>query len=293
MAADGSRNNPGLEASVTAGGATEGAPALGGAASNSRGARWLICGGLVGGLLSWGLVESFHDHFQIPVELRERVGVPADLQRRYESGEIDGGQVMGETLSRMNPTTLQTDMAAATKRVRLQNVVLSLGLVGLACGSLLGLFAGLAGRSARGAAAGLVLGAILGGAFGVVGGWLAVALDNALKHSPYLNPSKRTILTQALAFGSIGMAVGLAAGILRGRAAQLWRPVGAAVVGGVAAAFVYVLLADLAFSVQQTDLAVPDERSGRLCWTLSAGVLMGVMLGIALSPRKAARTRQL
>jgi hypothetical protein len=237
------------------------------------------------------LVESFHDHFQIPAELRERVGVPADLQRRYESGEIDGGQVMGETLSRMDPTRLQADMVAGTKRVRLQNIVLSLGLVGLACGSLLGLFAGLAGRSARGAAAGLVMGAVLGGAFGVAGGWLAVALDNALKHSPYLNPSTRMILTQALAFGSIGMAVGLAAGILRGRAAELWRPAGAAVVGGVAAAFVYVLLADLAYSVQQTNLAVPDERWSRLFWTLPAGVLMGVMLGIALSPRNGGSNR--
>lgn len=222
-------------------------------------------------------IDRLGDTFQLPAELTAQVGISPELQARFDSGELSGGEVMGLGMAEQDPD-LQSKVNAANRSNYIWNTALSWAIVGLLAAGFFGFAAGFVQRSPGQMLLGLSAGAVLGAGLGAAAGRVAVWTEDLLARSAGLDQMVRTMGMHAAGWTVVDIAVGLAVG-LANRTAGTLQYVAAAVTGGVISACVFSLTAAVVFSADNADLPVPDGTGNRMLWTGLCTLLMAVMLG--------------
>jgi hypothetical protein len=223
--------------------------------------RLAVVVGLVASLAAWGLIEQFDGYIKLP------------------EGTVPTGAA---AMSMMGNAEKTREVANLISQIEYRNILLAIGLTGAAFAGLFGLGEGLARRSAGRAIIGLIAGAVLGGALGTLGGgvlqWVngrMVMMEVAIMY--------RTLTMHAIAWGLIGLAVGLATSLPGRQLRTIALTSLLALMGGVLAAVLFIPVSTLLVFMTSAnqDLAIPDGTWGRLCWTALAGIAIGLLLGLA------------
>jgi len=213
----------------------------------------LVIAGLVAGGIGWWLVNRYEQPFAPPEEQQKLAGkrmatIPLTAEEDARLAELD---------------SLQERKNAAANTAAL----------GLSLAAVVGLAAGLVGRSAAAAFAGLLGGAVAGAAFGAGGGWLAALVYQQLKIGLGLDRSYAAVASHAVTWVSLGIAAAFAAwpGV-RKAGVSLGRTAGAATIGALIAAALYPVVAAVAFAMNNSDLILPSGEWNRLAWIETAAV---------------------
>ncbi len=261
----------------------------GGARNEPRRAVFFLIAAVAATAVAGIAVDRFGQTFQLPDELTAQIGISPELQARFESGELSGGEVMGLGMAEQDPE-LQLKVNEANRLTYVRNAALSWAIVGLLAAAVFGCAAGCARRSLPHVLLGLFAGTALGAGLGAAAGWAAVWTEDLLARSTNLDPMVRTMGMHAAGWAIIGIAVGIAVGMAT-RAADTLQSVAAAVVGAVISAVVFSLTAAVLFSGDNADLPVPEGTGNRVLWAGLGTVLMALMLSrVSAAEKKPATT---
>jgi hypothetical protein len=226
--------------------------ARGGARSRSTG--WLVMlGGLLSGLLAFGLGELLHK--RIPTER-----VPRDL--------------MGTKIMVPSPETVKV---SAT-----MNAALAFGALGLCLAGSLGIIGGLVRRSASSPVKGGLVGAVLGLALGAGAsvGLIPLAMEAQLDYPDY--DLILSLATHAAIWGLTGASAGVAFAIGLGERRLIGGALMAGLVGAVVGAVVFELIGGAFFGLAETGKPIsatwPTRFLARLLVTLgTAGAVAAIL----------------
>ncbi len=233
--------------------------------SQSRRTAWLlVLGGLLSGLLAFGLGEPLYK--VIPPEL-----VPRDL--------------MGNKI--LIPSQ-ETQGVAATK-----NAALAFGVLGLCLAGSLGVVGGLARRpassSARGGLVGAVLGLVLGA--GATIGVLPFAIRARLDYPE--NELILSLASHALIWGLLGASAGLAFAVGLGERRLIGRAFMAGLAGAVLGAVTFELIGGTFFGLAETTHPISatwlTRLMARLLVTVGTATTVAMMRMDETSSRRATR----
>ncbi len=233
--------------------------------SQSRRTAWLlVLGGLLSGLLAFGLGEPLYK--VIPPEL-----VPRDL--------------MGNKI--LIPSQ-ETQGVAATK-----NAALAFGVLGLCLAGSLGVVGGLARRpassSARGGLVGAVLGLVLGA--GATIGVLPFAIRAQLDYPE--NELILSLASHALIWGLLGASAGLAFAVGLGERRLIGRAFMAGLAGAVLGAVTFELIGGTFFGLAETTHPISatwlTRLMARLLVTVGTATTVAMMRMDETSSRRATR----
>ncbi len=223
----------------------------------------LLLSALVGGALTWFLLQNSYPMFDIPEELLERT---------------KGAR---ETL----PPELQAAFKEAYQRVDSNHAIVVSGILRALLASLLAVGEGIARRSLRTAVSGAVLGILVGGILGGLAGLAGFLLDNYLESFPGLSKLARTLCVQGVLLGGLGAAVGLAFGALTRRTSATLTCLAYGLLGGGLAALIWPVCAALVLPTMDPDCTIPSQGSVRLLWIAVVSVAFGLLIPEALRPR--------
>jgi hypothetical protein len=214
--------------------------------------RWLaVLGGLLAGLLSFGIGEAIYEI--IPAET---VAV-----------NLHGSNMM--VVGRATSTV-------ATAR----NGALTFGVLGLCLGGCLGLVGGLARRSTSGAVTGGIFGSVLGMALGAGVSLAVLPRFVAMRLDYFEYDLIISLVMHALIWGSLGAAAGLAYAVGLGELRLSGRTTTAGLVGGVLGALAFELIGAVFFAAAETDEPISETWPTRLMARLF--VTVGTAAAIAL-----------
>lgn len=222
----------------------------------------LLVAASLGVVLAWGLLLACEDFFK----MRSLVTISEETQRKIDSGELDGGAVMGAIMRENDLGELARKASEETPAVALKNNTLALAVLGLAVCGLFGLTLGIARKSTGDALVGLLLGSILGAILGAGGAQAGTFVEGRLKPMQFVAPEIQTVLMHATTWISVGIAVGATIGFHSRRPRALVRAVVAGMLGGALAACLYSPTAALLFPLDQAELLVPAGNANRLYW---------------------------
>ena len=231
-------------------------------ADRSLGIR-LVCVGLVGGILSGGLVERFGAVFQVPPQIKARAEAAGATEEEFQLFNTE------------------------RKRVEYQNTALAYALIGSTLG---GLLAGAVGavRSRVALASGLVVGSLLGGLFGAAGGYISLFVAGQLDHSwKVLDATHRGMMMQAVAWCTIGVGIGLAARFPADRPSVIARTTAMMCGTALLSAILFIPLAAIVLPLSKADRAVPPDAAGRILWAILGCALISA--GLAASCRNSGK----
>jgi hypothetical protein len=222
----------------------------------------LLCAGLVAGAIAWGLVELGHDTF-----------------KRETLPPAEGASVMNPLL---DPATVEI-----ARQTDLKNGLLSMALLGSSAGACLALAAALAsGRFTAGKGIVAVgIGAVAGAAFGALGAYAAFTVRDVLPKQVDVSPTTLTYVAQGVAWGILGLGIGLAVSVSSPRAKVFAANAGVGALAGVLAALVYQAASALLLPAENTARIIPESMPARALWAVLSCAIIGLVLG-ALSTGK-------
>lgn len=223
---------------------------------------WALGAGLSAALSSWLLIEATVDSFK-----------PKGMTTQH------GAQTF------LIPDAAERDKAAS------RNAALAMGLSGAVVGLGFGLAGAASRRAATGAAFAAIVGLVLGAAAAAGTALAAVPLASKLHHRDPGNSSiemASSLLVHGLPWAAMGAIGGLAFGIGQGERRQALRGLLAGVMGGVAGAFLYEIIGELALPGSKLIEPVGTTWQARLL--AQALAVMSVAVGlVALCGPPAAR----
>lgn len=230
----------------------------------SRAWLLLVIAGLAGGGLSWCLLERYEHPFAAPEELEK---LSAKRMAMIPMTDAENARI--------------AELEADQER---KNSAAAIAAIGLPLAALVGLAAGLLGRSGVASVTGLVGGAVAGAVLGAAGGWIAAFVYEQLKIELGVNRGYAAAGSHAATWAFVALAVALAAwpGV-RKSGMSLAATAGSAVVGALIAAALYPVIAGLAFAMSNSDLIIPAGRWNRLAWievaafAITAVIIYGLM----------------
>jgi len=204
-----------------------------------------LCAALLGGLLVWLFIRSFHPVFWTTEGADQFGFLPVDVQSRLDRN----------------------------------NAMLLIGLLGGVTGAVLAVVEGLHRRSWITVLVAPVVGAACGALFGVLGGYLGHGAFEAFKGFHNLSDLTKSMGVFALMFGLAGAGIGLGTGLTLGRGLQsaLSCLVAGLVAGGLAA-LLYPLVVGAILPGALTSVLVPVEPVDQLVWLGLATGLVGLIV---------------
>ncbi|MBI3467449.1 MAG: hypothetical protein HY000_30945 [Planctomycetes bacterium] len=213
---------------------------------------------LIGGGLSWGLIQRFDPVFLVPEEFHiQELGASEERHMR---------------------------LSAEQSKVDRVNATIDLALLGALLAGSLGLAETISRRSVVPVLMALPVGAIFGGLSGLCGfaafqlcntGGLLAAVESAAK-------------VQAAMLAVLGAGVGLAVGLSTFSLRTAATTTVAGAVGGGFAGLVYPVVASFVFPVVGTERLIPRGGDNRLLWIELAAALLALMvIGVGRGKAKA------
>lgn len=238
----------------------------------AAGPGWLAGGGLLAAGAVWLVMSRWHPFFLHGVE---QVGLGA----RPSDADL-----------------------AAINAANLYNVLAAFGLMGGMLGLAFALATAIRHRSARLAIFGVVSGLVLGAAGGVLGGWCAAEVAETLGQGALVPAEYRHFnptIARACGWSLIGLGAGLGFSLpLANRRAVAQAAIGG-LVGGLLAAPCYqaiIGVVGMFAQVSGAEQVVADQALARAVWLGTAGVVVGLAVGLAGStssrPAKAGSRQQ-
>jgi hypothetical protein len=212
----------------------------------------------VGGLLTWGFLQTAFPVFRLPPELA--------------------------AVTTMSPPDKQKEQSEASARNHQYNTIFVLGLLGALVAGSLAVGEGLARRSFGTILVGGAGCALAAAIFGCLAGFLGHFSYLKLQPVADLSPLAKTIRMQAIMLGALGGGVGLALGPLSKRWTTFVVCLIAGILAGALAGMLYPMLAARFLPVAITEIDVPLDFQTRLLWVGLPAVLLG--LSIPRSARK-------
>jgi hypothetical protein len=222
-------------------------------------ARWLaVLGGLLAGLVSFGIGEALYDI--IPTETVQ--------------GNISGNIVM--LIGRATSTV-------ATAR----NGALTFGVLGLCLGGGMGLVGGLARRSTSGAVTGGTVGSVLGLALGAGVSLALLPRFVSMRLDYFEYDLIISLVMHGLIWGLLGAAAGLAFAVGLGELRLSGRTTTAGLVGGVLGALAFELIGAVFFAAAETDEPISETWPTRLMARLlvTVGTAAAIVLLLPNPPK--------
>ena len=245
-----------------------------GKARHSRSLVLAACG-LLGATAAALLMTQFEEFFQMETV----VIISEEMKQKIQSGEIQGGAAMGAIMAENDLGEVGRKAIEQRRIVEWKNTILSATLLGTAVCALLGLGEGIARRSPLMAFIAFLAGAPVGAIFGATGGAGAMLVNERLRQSQLLPETAQPLITQAVVWMFLAVAIGSVLVLASRRSAPFFRTLGAAVLGGVAGLILYQVVAPFAFPLDRADLAVPEGLGNRLLWAGSCATLIGLACG--------------
>lgn len=231
--------------------------------------RWLlIVAALVGGAIGWQIAAARGNPFPTPAEMQglltKRGGAPLSEE---EAARLD---------------SLETSLA-------IKNSAATLAMIAVPLGAAFGLAGGFLGRSWLLALAGPLAGALLAGVAAGVAGWLGVLVYSLLKTRVALDATYAAMAAYVVIWAVIAVPAALLTWLgLRRDGVSLGRLIGAGLVGALAAALLYPVVAAIAFPMSNTELLVPEDSWNLLIWAeLAAGLIAAALVPTLRTPREA------
>lgn len=230
----------------------------------------LLLGGLVAGLISFGIGEATYGLFQWN-DARDVIAAHRDELNRlgpYEQNAF-----------------ITSKMKAARTAAESRRSELSFGSLGGMLGLTLGLVGGLLSAGGRPGIRGGLVGLLLGGGVGAVAAGVFVP-----QFYRFLEPGGG-LAVPILAYGGIllplGAIAGLAFGVGLGGGHDLPLSVLGAVTGAAVGVVVFVMANSLAFPFDQEPALVPADRLARLVIHISLAVSVALFVALALARARA------
>lgn len=228
----------------------------------------LQCGALrgciaafLGGLLTWGILQTTFPVFEIPEELMD---LPYPV-----------------------PPDKEVELARATEVVNRGHAILAVAILGAAFGCFLSTVESCSRGMCRSALWKGPLGGVVGGLSGAGAGWLGFFLMASLKYETALSPLAKTITAQSAMLALLGIGIGVGVAIAYGGCRLLLNCTLGGVFGGVFAAIVYPTCVAYLIPIVQTELAVPTHPTTQLIWIAATTLLIGFALtGIGKRKKK-------
>jgi hypothetical protein len=194
--------------------------------------------------------------------------------------------VPGELLAPFPPPEIAVAREAAMSKARMLNASVALGIFGLLLGGLLGASEAAARRFGPGAWTRLVWGVLLGTGLGCLSGLLGQFLMEQLRYAHSLVPIARTTLAQMCALGTLGLGVGMAAGLGAGGRRRLLSYAGAGAFSGILAGLLFpVVCAFLMHRIKVEGIIIPGgvlggriEPSGLALWIGCLAAAVGLLV---------------
>ena len=206
---------------------------------------------VLGGLLTWGILQVCFPVFDIPKELQ-------NLPYPPPSGWVAKAEQAVIVAARWNATLLFAILGITTAGFLAAAESVLRGDAGSAWwrGILSGTMAGLCGA---------------------VAGLAASLLLESPQATGGMSPLARTISVQCLGLGLLGLGVGLGVGVTGGWSRLLNAGVGGAL-GGLLGGFLYPTGMGYLFPNTQTEHVVPIERTSQLIWLVAVPLLTALVI---------------
>lgn len=209
---------------------------------------WRACSAaLLGGLITWGLLQCCFPVFEIPVELQD--------------------------LPSPQPPDLAAKAAAATVVATRWNAVLTLGILGFAAAALLAVVEAFSRGVAASAWWRALTSGLVAGGLAAAGGFVASLLLVSPALLAELSPLARTIAVHCAGLGILGLGIGAGVGLATGSGRLVVQAGLAGLLGGVLVGFLYPPLMAFLLPIAKTERVIPLEATSQLIWVVSAALL--------------------
>ena len=206
---------------------------------------------VLGGVLTWGLLQTLFPVFEIPEELQNLPSPqPSDLAVKAERAFV--------VATRWNATLL-------------------FAILGVTIAAFLAVAESVSQRCAKSAWWRSPLSGCIAGLAGAVAGLSASLLLESPQVLAGMSPLAKTISVQCLGLGLLGLGTGLGVGITGGWSRLLNAGVGGAL-GGLLVGFLYPTGMGFLLPNTQTEHVVPIERSSQLIWSVAISLLIGMVI---------------
>jgi hypothetical protein len=207
---------------------------------------------LLGGLLTWAVLQAVLPVFTLPEEL---ANLPSPV-----------------------PAEKAVELDLAMARINRYHAILAVAILGLAVGGLLAAAESYSrGSWRRVVGTGLPGGAIAGlfGAGAALAGSLVLEAPQALAG---WSPLAKTVVVQAVTFAGLGLGIGVGLAVPRGNLRLTANSAIGGTLGGLLAALIYPSLVGYLLPITQTERVMPRDALSRLIWLAMASLLIGIIL---------------